>query len=492
MMDVILIQPRYRIGRTAMKLARRAPLPQGLLSVATPLDVAGYKVRIIDQATEPDWEASLLAELKTGPVCVGVTSTTGPQIWWALEASRIVKESSQVPVVWGGVHASLLPEQTLESPYIDIVVQGEGEATFLELVETLASSRPLHDVDGIWYKESGRTKQNPPRPFVDLNRQPPLSYHLIDITTHMASMSGRNALRIETSRGCPFDCAFCYNTSFGRKQWRALAPEETLYRITRAVRESGVDTIAFSDDNFFTSPDRAHRILEGMVQQLPGIAWGRGDIRLDMLSRLDDEYLGLIEGSGCLSLVIGVESGCQRIVDMMNKGIDVSEAISVNKRLARYKMQPRYSFLLGVPGETVEDMAETASLMLRLVDENRNATNGTFVFVPYPGTTLFDVSVQHGFPVPRRLEDWARVISSNRRPDHPWLSPEAKKVLWMISFCGTYLKGGRSMHVFSEVPLLVSLIARLYGPAARKRMQGLHYGFMPELRIAELLGFRGY
>jgi len=137
-------------------------------------------------------------------------------------------------------------------------------------------------------------------------------------------------------------------------------------------------------------------------------------------------------------------------------------------------------------------MSETASLMLRLVDENRNAINGTFVFVPYPSTKLFDVSVQHGFSVPRRLEDWASFTSSNRWLDHPWLSPEAKKLLRMISFCGTYLGGDRSMQLFAEVPLLVSLIARIYGPAARKRMQGLHSGFMPELRIAELLGFRGY
>jgi radical SAM superfamily enzyme YgiQ (UPF0313 family) len=312
------------------------------------------------------------------------------------------------------------------------------------------------------------------------------------MTTHMVSMSGRNALRLETSRGCSFDCAFCYNTSFGRKQWRALAPEEALHRIKRAVRESGVDTVAFSDDNFFTSPDRAHRILEGMVRELPGIAWGRGDIRLDMLSRLDDEYLGLIERSGCRSLVIGIESGCQRIADMMSKGIDVSQAIPVNKRLARYRMQPRYTILLGVPGETAADMAETASLMLRLVDENRNATIGGHAFAPYPGTTLFDVSVQHGFPVPRRLEDWAGVSAANRRPEHPWLSPEARKMLRMILFCGGYLGGDRSMQTFSEVPSFVSLVARLYGPAARRRMQGLHYEFMPELRMAELLGFRGY
>jgi radical SAM superfamily enzyme YgiQ (UPF0313 family) len=449
-------------------------------------------VRIIDQATDSDWEASLLAELKSGPVCVGVTSMTGPQIEWGLKASRLVKENSHVPVVWGGVHASLLPEQTLESPYVDIVVQGEGEETLFELVEALGSRRALDGVRGIWYKDGGQTRRNPPRPFLDLNQQPPLSYHLVDLTTHMASISGRNALRIETSRGCPFDCAFCYNTAFGGRQWRAVNAEEALRRITRAVRELGAEAVAFSDDNFFTDPDRAHRILEGMVREVPGVVWGRGDIRLDMVSRLDDEYLGLIQRSGCLSLVIGVESGSQRIADIMVKGIDVSQAGPVNGRLARYEMQVRYPFLLGVPGEAVADLAETASLMLRLVDENRRAASGVHVFVPYPGTALYDLAVQQGLSVPQRLEDWTHLSSANRKPDYPWLTPEARGLVRMISFCGSYLGGDRTMRMFSDVPWFVSLVARIYAPAARMRLEGPHYRFLLEPVVAELMGFKGY
>jgi anaerobic magnesium-protoporphyrin IX monomethyl ester cyclase len=194
-MDVILIQPRHRLGHGP---SRRVSLPLGLLAVATPLDVAGYKVRIIDQRTEPDWEQSLLAELKTKPIGVGVTAMTGAPIWWALKASEIVKQNSDVPVVWGGVHPSLLPQQTLENQYVDIVVQGEGEETFFELVKALGNKEPLAKVKGIWYKEGGEIKQNPPRPFIDLNQK-----------THTMSISGRGVLHIETSRGCPFSCAFC-------------------------------------------------------------------------------------------------------------------------------------------------------------------------------------------------------------------------------------------------------------------------------------------
>jgi len=234
--------------------------------VATPLDVAGYKVRIIDQWTEPDWEEILLAELKTMPICVGITATTGTQIYWALKASEIVKENSNVPVVWGGIHASMLPSQTLENQYIDIIVQGEGEETFLELVNTLASKRPLDNVKGILYKDGSQIKQTPPRPFIDLNKQPRLSYHLIDLKSHMNSIYGIDALQFETSRGCPFNCSFCYNTSFNKRKWRAMDTEQTLFRIKRVVEQYGIKGFIFSDDNFFTNLDRAHDILEGFVK----------------------------------------------------------------------------------------------------------------------------------------------------------------------------------------------------------------------------------
>jgi len=489
-MDVILVRPRHRISRDP--ISHHAPLPVGLLAVATPLDVAGYKVRIIDQWTEPNWEEILLAELKTMPICVGITATTGTQIYWALKASEIVKENSNVPVVWGGIHASMLPSQTLENQYIDIIVQGEGEETFLELVNTLASKRPLDNVKGILHKDGSQIKQTPPRPFIDLNKQPPLSYHLIDLKSHMNSIYGIDALQFETSRGCPFNCSFCYNTSFNKRKWRAMDTEQTLFRIKRVVEQYGIKGFIFSDDNFFTNLNRAHDILEGFVKLKLDILWGKGDIRLDQLAGLDDEYLQLIERSGCHSLAIGIESGSQRIADAMRKGIDVSQAISVNRRLAKYKMLVKYLFLLGIPGETRADIAESASLMLKLLDDNPKARNGVQIFVPYPGTELFEMSVQHGLQIPQKLEEWTSYGWINRKVEYPWLSAEMKGLLRMLSFCGVFMPSDKLIKHFSaNVSLPITLIARLYYPIARIRVKGLHYKFMPEIEVAELLGYSG-
>jgi anaerobic magnesium-protoporphyrin IX monomethyl ester cyclase len=485
-LDVVLIQPKHRFSRDPR---RRTNLPLGLLSVATPLDVAGYKVKIIVQETEPDWEATLLAELKTKPICVGITVMTGPQIWWGLKASEMVKRRSDVPVVWGGVHPSLTPRQTLENQYVDIVVQGEGEETFFELVGALANRRPLDKIMGIWYKDGGQIRQNQPRPFIDLNQQPPISYHLVDIKAHLETISGRRYLGIQTSRGCPFACAFCYNTCFNQRRWRALTAEQTLLRMKHMVDEYGVNGIRVRDDNFFVNPDRAHQILSGILQQKLDITWDKGDIRLDLLSKIDDDFLGLIERSGCRFLSIGIESGSQRILDILRKEIDVSQALPVNRRLAKYNMIPKYQFLFGIPGETEADLAESAALMLRLVDENPKAREGLQVFVPYPGSELFDLAVQHGLAAPRKLEDWVAFSWSNRRPDYPWLSPEVARLIQTLSFCGVFLPGDRNLRPVSP---FISLVARLYRPIARKRVRGLNHRFLVEPKVAGWLGFRGY
>lgn len=179
--NIVLFNPHHRFGKAIFR-GERVVLPLGLLAAAAPLDAAGYEVKIIDQQIEPQWKKRLLAELKRTPVCVGITCMTGPQIRYALEASSFVKENSSVPVVWGGAHPSLLPRQTVENDHVDLIVQGEGEETFLELVQTLQKGAPLGDVKGIWYKQNGQIMANPPRPHIDLNNQPPPAYHLVDVS----------------------------------------------------------------------------------------------------------------------------------------------------------------------------------------------------------------------------------------------------------------------------------------------------------------------
>ncbi len=465
-------------------------MPEGLLAVATPLDIAGYKVHIIDQRLEPDWEQILQAELKARPVCVGITAMTGPQIAGALKASEVVKRNSDVPVVWGGIHATLLPRQTLENENVDIVVQEEGEETFLELVNALAARRSIADIKGIWWKTGGIIKENQIRPYINLNLQPLPSYHLVNLKRYASTIGGHDCLPIETSRGCAFGCAFCYNTRFHRQKWRSLTPEQTLLRIKELVEKYKISGLLFRDDNFFTHPSRAHEILEGIVKQNSNLVWGKGDIRLDTIVRFDHDYLSLIEQSHCLSLVIGIESGSQRIADLIRKQIDISEVIPVNRRLSKYNMHIRYLFLTGIPGETKSDLEASVSLMLRLVRENHRSSLGVQKFVPYPATELFDISTQYGLLPPQKLEEWIPYGWINRELGFPWISSENLKLIQMITLCSVFLTEVFNPH--GDTYPLISLVEKVYAPIARKRFEGLHYRFLPELKIAKMLGYKGY
>ncbi|MGH7564314.1 MAG: B12-binding domain-containing radical SAM protein [Gemmatimonadota bacterium] len=150
-MHVVLFNPAPRSGFQAY---RRVELPLSVLCPATPLDRQGYRVTIVDQFANPRWEREFRDALAERPICLGVTCMTGPQILRAIEASLAAKERyPDLPVVWGGIHASLLPEQTLRHPAIDVVVVGEGEASFADLVKAFQAGTPLSDVAGIVYKE---------------------------------------------------------------------------------------------------------------------------------------------------------------------------------------------------------------------------------------------------------------------------------------------------------------------------------------------------
>lgn len=482
---IVLFQPTVRVGKEQQ---RRTGIPSGLLAIATPLDLAGYAVKIIDQNFEDRWKDILLSELKKKPICVGVSAKTGPQIRYGIEVSEIVKQYDTIPVVWGGVHASLAPEQTLANENIDVVVQGEGDETFFELVQALEKGDSLSEVRGIWYKENGEIKRTQPRPFIDLEKQPSPSYHLIDVKKVLVRSFGEDHLRFSSARGCPYRCGFCYNTTFYKRRWRALSAERTYQEIKRIRTEFGIRGIRFSDDLFFGDVERVRKILTQIVNEKLDVVVTKLDIHVNELSKLDDDFLRLLERAGAKALVVGVESGSQRILDLIKKGIKVSEVIDFNKRVAKFKLIPKYCFMMGFPTETVEDIRETVSLILRLLEDNKEAIKDINIYTPYPGTALLDVSVEHGFRPPTKLEDWVpfnwRTINRKRTP---WITKERERLLRMLHCSSLFLEKNYFLEPQWPTNPLVVMLARVYHPIAKKRVEKLYDKFPIEIKLVEWL-----
>ena len=482
---VVLVYPDIIKGWQARP---RVGIPISLLSLATPSIDAGYDVKLIDQRVEPHWKVILEDELKKDPLCVGISSMTGPQLRYALEVSKLVKEYGTAPVVWGGTHVSLLPEQTINNENIDIVVDGEGEETFPELLQALDGNRPLSTVKGIWYKDNGRAVSTGMRPFIDLNKQPPLPYDLIDLKKHARIIFGIENMEFFTSRGCPHSCAFCYNVAFHKKQWRPMDPDLTVKRMTEFVRKYNVKGLYFNDSNFFFDIKRGRQILEGMIRENLDVVISKINFDVFTLLKMDEDIFTLLEKAHCRWLPIAVESGSKKIQALIRKPSDVQELLKLNRFLRKFDMFPHYAFMMGFPTETEEDLVDSVSLASRLIKENPKADAVFNIYTPYPGTELFDIVVKNGLRVPERVEDWYSFHYRNLVQGAPWLSDKMRRLIEMLDFCLNLIGEQEFLKPYRETKPLASLLCKMYAPLARQRIKHFWYQFPVEIKLAKLLG----
>lgn len=482
---VVLVYPQIITGWQAQP---RVAIPMSLLCIATPIINAGYDVKIIDQRVEPKWRSILKQELKKDPICVGVSSMTGPQLQHALEISKIVKEYGNSPVIWGGIHPSLLPEQTLKNENIDFVVQGEGEETFVELVQTLDGKRPLSAVKGIWYKDNGLIKNAGMRPFIDLNKQPPLPYHLIEPKNYTRTMFGVEHLNFFTSRGCPHQCTFCVNAAFDKKRWRPMDPDLVVQRIKNFVKTYHVKGLVFNDSNFLSDLRRGRLILQGIIRENLNVLISKINIDIHSILKIEEEDFALLQKAGCRRLPVAVESGSEKIQTLLKKPVDIRRLLEVNRNLKKFDMVPVYLFMIGFPTETKEDLNESVSLALRLLDENPKADTSFNIYTPFPGTELFDMTLKHGLRVPKHVEDWAAFNYRNLTQGAPWLSGEMRRIVEMLDFCIFFVGKRPFLKPYEKTSPWVSLLCNLYAPLARGRVKHFCGHFPVEIKLAKLFG----
>ena len=526
-MDILLYNPPPRSGRQAQ---RRIELPLGLLCPATPLDRQGYRIKLIEGFGNPRWKRQLSDAMGDKPICFGVTSMTGPQILYALRACKYFKQRyPDVPTVWGGVHGSLMPKQTIANPYVDIVVVGEGEVTFEQLVKALQAGTPLSRVRGIWYKDNfggsataqaaagaaqtsgtqvvGAEDDLPPieidledgtkaywtgeRPFVKLDEQPPLSYHLVDMDHYRRPLFGVDHVSFNSSRGCVFGCKFCWDPVMHKRQWRAMEPGTVVDQLKRIVRDYGIRGFLFTDDHFFISMKRARGILEEVVRADLGIWISKLQIRADSICKMDREFLELLVRARVKRINIGIESGNQRILDLIGKSMTVEQALEAHQKLIPYPIIPLYMFMMGLPTETPDELAQSIRLANRITTENPRAVRSFNIYTPYPGTELFEVAVQHGLRPPQRLEDWAGVNFRNIPKESGWIIPETKKIIEALDFPLTVLGNGYVLARYKKARPIVNALVKPYLPLARYRVKHLDARFPIETRIVKALGLFG-
>jgi len=423
-MKTILIQPGL-----PQSFGFNVP-PLSLLPLAGTLKDAGHKVEIFDARRHNYRELNLKNTL-----CVGLTVITGSQIMHALEISKYIKNTAPtIKIIWGGIHPSLLPKQTAENKFIDIVVKGEGELILLEIVETLKKGKSLKKIKGIVYKEKEKTIENPDRPFMNFDDAAFHPYELLkDIKTY-----DRNIPHIQSSRGCPHDCGFCYNLNFNKSSYRYKTPKRFINEIKHVIKTFGVKRIQFDEDNFFVNKERAKKICEEIIKEKLDIKWS-SSCRLDYFSEFNSDFLELLKKSGCVSLAFGGESGSQKILDYIKKGITVKQIINGVKKAKKVGIRPHVSFMCGFPTETKNDVNKTLDVIAELKKNDKHfVAESIFMFTPYPKTFLFDEVIKYGFKGPQSLEEWGHCYFGNFTQT-PWLDKNYKKWLKSVARVGELL-----------------------------------------------------
>lgn len=479
--DAILIQPQTGIWDT-MSLR----VPESLLAVSAVAASKGYNLVILDQRIEKKWKEKLEKYLKEKPLCVGITSMTGEQIKYAIEIMDFIKSRINVPIVFGGAHATLLPKQTLRYKDIDIVVTGEGDYTFYEILESLENKRPPQSVKGIYYKKNRKIHCTGPRETINnLDSLPDYPYSLINIEDYETfELKGGKSISIITSRGCPHKCKFCaipiiYPT------WRGYSVEKIIKKIRELQKDYNISNFYFQDDNLGGNLPRFIDLTTELTKLDKKIKWGTLGIRADTLSFLNDEQLELIYKSGCHDLDIGVETGSKRISKFINKGEDIETIIETNKRLAKFPIKLKYTFMIGFPTETREERKESIDLALKLQKENPYAYTLFFTFTPVMGTEFFNLASKYGFKKPQSLEGWANLRFEDWLEKYPsWLNKKEINEIETVSFV-SYFANRNVFYKFTRS--FFKILFFLYYPIAKFRFKTNFFRFPIELKLRKLL-----
>ena len=437
---VILIYPAYPERN---ETPDRPPL--GLLTVAAPLVEQGMEVCFLDERAESDFDARLSDELKKNPLCVGISSMSGRHITGALRVSRLVKEQSSIPVVWGGVHPSLEPESTVRHELVDIIVRDDGEETFPKLLAALKEPNPnLQNIRGIGFKENGHVVMTEPAEPSQIENLPLLPFHLVDYSKYVSReiwTTEKDLLPMETSRGCPFSCTFC-TESVRKKKWRALSPERVVSDIKQYIQKYGIRNFTFIDDNLFGNIKRGERIVELLVQENVGIKWYT-NVRTDYMAKARPDFIAFLEKTGCRLLTFGAESGSPRILKMINKRADKKDVIVTNRKLARSSIFAHFVAIRGFPTETRRDSIDTFLLGIQILLENRKAIFDLPFLIPTPGTLIAQQCLGERSDT-YTMEDWAKTFDVEREGCPPWVLPETFSfIMWCARLRGIIMQTNR-------------------------------------------------
>ena len=382
-MKTLLVQPNYNVARKTGVWMVNPPL--GLTYLAAVLRQNNFEVEILD-ANAINLTVRQVAKKAEDYDVVGVSMMTPAHKFGVSLAKELPRKILKVA---GGPHATGNAEELLKEGF-DIIIRGEGEYTFLELLQ----NKDKRKIKGISYKKNKRIIHNPLRPFLDPNTLPLPARDLlpsngVDVPYLSAATLYRPGSPVFTSRGCPWDCYFCNKKIFGRS-FRPLTPENVIKEIKFLVEKYGVKEIDFYDDNWNHDLERAEKILDLIIKENLDIHLRCSNgMRVD---RITEKFVKKFKRAGGEWISLGIESGNQKVLDKIPKHITLDQVRKAVKIIKNNDIIVTGFFMLGLIGDTRETMQDTIDFAKELNVDVAQFTIAT----PYPGTRMYDMICEDG------------------------------------------------------------------------------------------------
>ncbi|MGB2705877.1 MAG: radical SAM protein, partial [Candidatus Omnitrophota bacterium] len=343
-----------------------------------------------------------------------IANTSTPSIVGDLKVAGLAKGvDKNIKTIFFGIHPTALPEEVFkENPDAEFIASGEPEYTVRDFALALRDNRPIGEVKGLIYKARSGIIRNEKRPFIEnLDELPDPAWDLVDIKGYRLPITQRPFLLVLTGRGCPYACAFCAAGTFYGKKPRLRSPERIVSEMKRVKEKYGIKDFLFWSENAISERKQIYDISHGLAKDVPGVKWVCNG-RVDMV---DEELLKEMKKAGCWMIGYGIEAGREKVLRLMRKNItvkDMERAVALTKKAG---IEVTGHVIVGFPGETKEDILETAKMAKKLDFDYIQV----YCSVPFPGSALYEEAKKKGFI---KSDDWAMFEQNFSVMDTPYLS----------------------------------------------------------------------
>jgi len=422
---IILLHPQSTKPKN-----RRFPLAP--LSLAAVLE-GKEDYCIVDGNVDPQPAATIdRIARETHVSLLAVSVMPGPQMKAAIALCRGFRSMHpKVPIVWGGYFPSLYTDACLNAPYVDFAIRGQGEETFLELIDALREGRKYNSIRGLSYKDDfGLHVHNGERPLRSPNDFPWLPYDRLPHAEKyiVPTFLGRRTAVHQASIGCPFRCTVCGVVPIYQGRQRTEAPERTASVLSFLKKRFQIDAVQFYDNNFFLNESHTAE-LAIQLAPLKLNWWSEG--RIDSVLRYSDETFRLLRSAGATMIFFGAESGSDWALKQMNKRLSTDQTLELAARIRRFGIVPEFSFVVGNPEDPQRDTRDTIRFIRRIKRVNPDAEIIVQHYIPTPHPDGMYGKVEGKIEFPRTLEEWASErwfnFTTRHDPNVAWLPRKLKR-----------------------------------------------------------------